>query len=56
MHTDLTSKPYPPIARGRIVLWGMMGALPFGGMVWQVVHYLRALQRAMNPRPEDLKP
>ena len=23
---------------------------------WQVVHYLRALQRAMNPRPEDLKP
>jgi mono/diheme cytochrome c family protein len=23
---------------------------------WQVIHYLRALQRAMNPKPEDLKP
>ncbi len=23
---------------------------------WQVVHYLRALQRAQNPKPEDLDP
>lgn len=23
---------------------------------WQVIHYVRALQRAMNPRPEDLVP
>ena len=23
---------------------------------WKVVHYLRALQRAMNPKPEDLEP
>lgn len=23
---------------------------------WQVIHYVRALQRAMNPRPEDLEP
>jgi mono/diheme cytochrome c family protein len=23
---------------------------------WQVIHYLRALQRAMNPEPEDLEP
>ena len=23
---------------------------------WQVVHYLRALQRAQNPKPEDLEP
>lgn len=23
---------------------------------WKVIHYLRALQRAMNPKPEDLKP
>jgi mono/diheme cytochrome c family protein len=23
---------------------------------WQVVHYVRALQRAMNPKPEDLEP
>ncbi len=22
---------------------------------WQVIHYVRALQRAMNPRPEDLE-
>ena len=23
---------------------------------WQVIHYVRALQRAMNPKPEDLEP
>lgn len=23
---------------------------------WKVVHYVRALQRAMNPKPEDLEP
>jgi mono/diheme cytochrome c family protein len=23
---------------------------------WKVIHYVRALQRAMNPRPEDLEP
>ncbi len=23
---------------------------------WQVIHYLHALQRAMNPKPEDLRP
>jgi hypothetical protein len=31
--------------RGRLILWGMMGTLPFGGMVWQVYHYLDALRR-----------
>lgn len=36
---------YPPLTRGKIVLWGMMGALPFGGMVWQVYHYAVALRR-----------
>src|SRR6266404_3991184 len=36
---------YPPATRGKIVLWGMMGSLPFGGMVWQVYHYLIALRR-----------
>lgn len=28
-----------------IILWGMLGSLPFGGMVWQVFHYLIALRR-----------
>lgn len=28
-----------------IILWGMLGSLPFGGMVWQVYHYLIALRR-----------
>lgn len=36
---------FPRITRGIIILWGMMGALPFGGMVWQVYHYAIALRR-----------
>jgi hypothetical protein len=31
--------------RGVAVIWGLLGAQPFGGMVWQVVHYLVALRR-----------
>jgi len=23
---------------------------------WKTIHYVRALQRAMNPEPQDLKP
>jgi hypothetical protein len=38
-------RSYPGVTRGKIVLWGMMGALPFGGMVWQVYHYVVALRR-----------
>jgi hypothetical protein len=41
----LPRSDYPPVTRGKIVLWGMVGALPFGGMVWQVYHYLVALRR-----------
>ena len=37
--------PYPPATRGRIVLWGLLAAFPFGGMTWQVLHYLVALRR-----------
>jgi hypothetical protein len=36
---------YPPPIRGRIVVWGMMARSPFGGMIWQVLHYLIALRQ-----------
>jgi hypothetical protein len=35
---------YPPANRGRIVVWGMMVRSPFGGMIWQVLHYLVPLR------------
>jgi hypothetical protein len=38
-------KPYPPATRGTIVVWGMLACLPFGGMVWQIYHYLIPLRR-----------
>ncbi len=31
--------------RGRIVVWGMLGAHPYGGMTWQVLHYVEGLRR-----------
>jgi hypothetical protein len=37
-------KPYPPAVRGKIVVWGLMGALPIGGLVWQVLHHVVALR------------
>jgi hypothetical protein len=37
--------PYPPATRGTIIVWGMLACLPFGGMVWQVYHYLVPLRR-----------
>ena len=36
---------YPPATRGIIIVWGMLVCLPFGGMVWQVYHYLVPLRR-----------
>lgn len=36
---------YPPCSRGKIVVWGLMAHAPFGGMVWQVLHYLIPLRR-----------
>jgi hypothetical protein len=38
-------QPYPIADGGRIVVWGLMASLPFGGMVWQVLHYLVGLRR-----------
>lgn len=39
------SPVYPPASRGRIVIWGYLGSYPFGGMTWQVLHYLVGLRR-----------
>jgi hypothetical protein len=36
---------YPPATRGKIVVWGLMASLPFGGMIWQALHYLVGLRR-----------
>jgi hypothetical protein len=36
---------YPPHTRGKIVVWGMMARSPFGGMIWQVLHYLIPLRQ-----------
>lgn len=36
---------YPPSDRGTIVVWGLMGNSPFGGMIWQVYHYLVPLRK-----------
>lgn len=36
---------YPPATRGRIVLWGLLASAPFGGMTWQVLHYLGGFRR-----------
>ena len=36
---------YPPATRGKIVVWGYLGAYPFGGMTWQVLHYVAGLRK-----------
>lgn len=36
---------YPPANRGRVIVWGMLASFPFGGMTWQVLHYLVGLRR-----------
>jgi hypothetical protein len=36
---------YPPVKRGKLVIWGLMGRSPFGGMIWQVLNYLIPLRR-----------
>ena len=35
----------PALNRGRVIVWGQMGASPFGGMIWQVLHHLSAFRR-----------
>lgn len=41
----LANAVYPPANRGTLIIWGMLACLPFGGMVWQVYHYLIPLRR-----------
>jgi hypothetical protein len=41
---NLTSK-YPPANRGRVILWGLLAAHPFGGMTWQALHHIVGLRR-----------
>src|SRR5512141_2329790 len=36
---------YPPATRGRVVVWGLLASYPFGGMAWQVLHYISGLRR-----------
>lgn len=36
---------YPPARRGKVVVWGYLASYPFGGMTWQVLHYLVGLRR-----------
>ncbi|NEP35290.1 MULTISPECIES: hypothetical protein [Moorena] len=41
---ELLSK-YPPATAGKIIVWGLLASYPFGGMTWQVLHYLAGLRR-----------
>jgi hypothetical protein len=36
---------HPPATRGEVVVWGLLGSCPFGGMTWQVLHHLVGLRR-----------
>ena len=44
MLVDLQQLNYPPKTRGRVVVWGYLGSYPFGGMTWQVLHYVAGLR------------
>jgi hypothetical protein len=39
------ARAYPPATRGRVVVWGLLASYPFGGMAWQVLHYISGLRR-----------
>ena len=41
----ILKQDYPPATRGTIVVWGLLGILPIGGLVWQVFHNLVPLRR-----------
>lgn len=41
----LVSSYSRPADRGTIVVWGLLGSYPFGGMTWQVLHHLVPLRR-----------
>ncbi len=58
LHTD-QARGYADGAIYHMITKGTEKMPPYGDKLepddrWNVVHYLRALQRAMNPRPEDL--
>lgn len=36
---------YQPVKHGRVIVWGYLAARPFGGMTWQVFHYLVGLRK-----------
>lgn len=44
MATRYLARDYPPADRGRVVVWGYLASYPFGGMTWQVLHYLAGLR------------
>jgi hypothetical protein len=35
---------YPAASRGKLIVWGYLASYPFGGMTWQVLHYLVGLR------------
>lgn len=39
------SEAYPPVSKGEVVVWGLLGGAPFGGMTWQVLHHVVGLRR-----------
>ena len=36
---------YPPANCGKVVVWGLLASHPFGGMTWQVLHYVAGPRR-----------
>jgi len=36
---------YPVANRGKVIVWGLLSAFPFGGMVWQVLHHIVGFRR-----------
>ena len=44
MLMDLSGCDYPPATRGKVIVWGYLASYPFGGMTWQVLHYLAGLR------------
>lgn len=36
---------YPPQTKGTIVIWGLLASFPFGGMAWQVLHYVAGFRQ-----------
>jgi hypothetical protein len=44
MKINLKSK-FPKPNRGKVIVWGLLSSLPFGGMVWQVLHHIVGFRR-----------